>query len=96
MPAAAARCDELVIDTVAFTPHDLGVGFGIPSGTGKHLVERLTLAPDRLQLRYELTLEDPEFLAMPVTYAALWDHRPDLMPSGAPCDPQISQRFLED
>jgi hypothetical protein len=86
----------LVVDTVAFTPHELGIGFGIPSSAGKHLVERLTLAADGLQLRYELTLEDPEFLATPATYAALWDHRPDLALSGVPCDPQIAQRFREE
>lgn len=86
----------LVIDTVAFTPHELGIGFGIPSSAGKHLVERLTLAADGLQLRYELTVEDPEFLAMPATYTALWDHRPDLALSGAPCDPDIARRYREE
>jgi hypothetical protein len=86
----------LVIDTVAFTPHELGIGFGIPSSAGKHLVERLTLAADGLQLRYELTLEDPEYLATPATYTAMWDHRPDLSPSGAACDPQISERYRQD
>ena len=86
----------LVIDTVAFTPHILGVGFGVPGGAAKHLTERLTLAADGLQLRYELTLEDPEYLAMPATYAAMWDHRPDLTFSGAACDPEISERFREE
>jgi hypothetical protein len=85
----------LVIDTVAFTPHELGVGFGIPAGAGKHLIERLTLADDRLQLRYELTIEDPEYLAMPATYTAMWDHRPDLAPSAA-CDREIAQRHRQD
>lgn len=83
----------LVIDTVAFAPHDVGLGFGVPSGTGKHLTERLTLAPGGLQLRYELTVEDPEYLSMPATYTAMWDHRPDLDLSGADCDPEISERF---
>jgi hypothetical protein len=86
----------LVIDTVAFIPHPLGVGFGIPAGARKHLVERLTLTDDRLQLRYELMLEDPEYLAAPASYTALWDHRPDLAVSGAPCDPQIAERYRED
>jgi hypothetical protein len=82
-----------VIDTVGFPPHPLGIGFGIPSGAGKHLIERLTLAADRLQLRYELTLEDPEYLAAPVSYSAAWDHRPDLKHSDLPCDPEIADRF---
>jgi hypothetical protein len=85
----------LVIDTVAFTPHELGIGFGIPSGAGKHLVERLTLTDDRLQLRYELTLEDPEYLAMPATYTALWDHRPELAASAA-CDRANAELYRQD
>lgn len=88
--------DTLVIDTVAFAAHSLGVGFGIPGGTGKHLVERLTLANGGLQLRYELRLEDPEYLAVPATYIAMWDHRPDLAFSGAACDPEIAERYRED
>jgi hypothetical protein len=87
--------DTLVIDTVAFTPHAIGIGFGIPSGSGKHLIERLTLTDDRLQLRYELTVEDPEYLTTPATYAAMWDHRPDLTP-GSACDPENSERFREE
>jgi len=85
--------DTFVIDTVAFTPHRIGIGFGVPSGAGKHLIERLTLTADRLQLRYELTVEDPEYLAMPATYTAMWDHRPDLAP-GAACDQENSERYL--
>jgi hypothetical protein len=86
----------LVIDTVAFMPNELGVGFGVPAGAGKHLLERLTLATDGLQLRYELTLEDPEYLAAPASYTAMWDHRPDLAPSGVACDPQIAERFRQE
>jgi hypothetical protein len=87
--------DTLVIDTVAFTPHGIGIGFGVPSGTGKHLIERLTPTPDRLQLRYELTVEDPEYLTAPATYTAMWDHRPDLAP-GAPCDAENAERFRDE
>jgi hypothetical protein len=86
----------LVVDTVGFAPHDIGIGFGIPSGVGKHLVERLTLTEDRLQLRYEVTIEDPEYLAAPQTYAALWDHRPELKSAVAACDAQIAERFRQD
>lgn len=88
--------DTLVVDTVGFTAHTLGVGFGIPGGTGKHLVERLTLTNGGLQVRYELTLEDPEYLTQPATYTVLWDHRPDLTFSGGECSLEISERFRED
>lgn len=87
--------DTLVVDTVAFTPHHVGVLF-MPSGPGKHLIERLTLSPDRLQLEYSFTVEDPDILTAPLTYTATWDHRPDLEPSGEPCDPEIARRPLQD
>ena len=86
--------DTLVIDTVGFTPHRFGV-LTFPSGPNKHLVERLTLTKDRLQLEYTLTLEDPDVLAAPFSYTAMWNHRPDLQFSGVACDPEVSRRAVE-
>jgi hypothetical protein len=83
-----------VIDTVAFSPHDVG-GFFFPSGPNKHLVERLTLTAARTQLTYVLTLEDPDMLIGPASYTATWDHRPDLKLSGEPCDPDVARRALQ-
>jgi hypothetical protein len=85
--------ETLVIDTVAFSPHAVGVMF-FPSGPSKHLVERLTLTPDRLRMEYVFTLEDPAMLAAPVSYSAIWDHRPDLEFSGEACDPEVARRAL--
>jgi hypothetical protein len=85
--------ETLVIDTVAFAPHPLGLFF-VRSGPSKHLRERLTLAEDRLHLQYEVTLEDPEIFTKPVTYMAIWDYRPDLEPSGVACDPETARRGL--
>ena len=85
--------ETLVIDTVAFAPHSVGVMF-FPSGPNKHLVERLTLTPDRLRMEYVFTLEDPAVLAGPVSYTATWDHRPDLELSGEACDPEVARRAL--
>jgi hypothetical protein len=85
--------ETLVIDTVAFSPHAVGTLF-YPSGPNKHLVERLTLAPDRLTLQYVFTLEDPTIIAAPVSYTATWDHRPDLELSGEACDPENARRAL--
>ena len=83
----------LAIDTVGFAPYPLGLVM-IPSSPAKHLVERLTLADDRRHLQYAFTLEDPEYLASPASYAATWDYRPDLDPSGQPCDPETARRPL--
>jgi hypothetical protein len=82
----------LVIDTVAFTASDIG-SIGMPSTTDKHLVERLALTDDQLQLEYSFTLEDPTYLQQPATYSALWDHRPDLEPPTATtCDAENARR----
>ena len=85
--------ETLVIDTVAFSPHAVGVLF-FPSGPSKRLVERLTVMPDRVRMEYVFTLEDPATLAAPVSYTATWDHRPDLEFSGEPCDPEVARRAL--
>jgi hypothetical protein len=87
--------ETLVIDTVGFSSHALGTMF-FPSGPNKHLVERLTLSPDRLRMEYVFTLEDPAVLAAPVSYTATWDHRPDLDLSGEACDPEAARRALAD
>jgi hypothetical protein len=84
----------LVIDTVGFMPHRFGV-LTFPSGPNKHLVERLTLTNDRRQLEYTFTLEDPDVLAAPFTYTALWNHRPDLELSGVACDPEVARRAVQ-
>lgn len=88
--------ETLVIDTVGFTAHRQGLGWGIPSSSRKHMVERLSLTSDRRRLRYEFTLEDPEYLSQPVSYTMDWDHRPDLEPSTEPCNPEVARRFLDD
>jgi hypothetical protein len=88
--------ETLVIDTVGYKPHVSGLFSGIPAGAGKHTVERLTLTPDRLHLRYQITMEDPEYLAAPATLDMLWDHRPDLDFAKVPCDKEVSDRYLAD
>jgi hypothetical protein len=88
--------ETLVIDTVGFAPYQAGVAMGVPSGPGKRLVERLSLAEDRTHLAYEFTLEDPDYLVEPVTHAMVWDHRPDVQPSDVACDPEVGRRYLEE
>ena len=86
----------LVIDTVAFTPHRDGAGFGIPSGTNKRLTERLTLGADSGTLTYEFTVEDRLSLTAPVSRNMQWTYRPDLEPTGQQCDAEIATRFLRE
>jgi hypothetical protein len=70
--------DTLVVDTIAFTPDRSGLGASVPSGPAKHTIERFTLTPDKVRLRYEITVEDPMYLTAPARLTQQWDHRPDL------------------
>jgi hypothetical protein len=88
--------ETLVIDSVGYAPHASGLFSGFPAGAGKHMVERLTLTADRTQLRYDISITDPEYLAEPATHSMLWDHRPDLDFASEPCDPEVSARYRED
>lgn len=85
----------LVVDTIAFAPHPIGIALGVPSGPNKHLVERFALAADRRHLRYDLTIEDPTVLTVPASLSSQWEYRPDLEPSNVACDPEIARRMLE-
>jgi hypothetical protein len=87
--------EVLVMDTALFKEHILGTNAKIPSGLRKHLVERLFLSADRKSLNYEFTLDDPEYLLEPVTGNASWDFRPDLKPSGLPCNLDAARRPLD-
>jgi len=84
----------LVVDTTQFAEAAAGITLGLGSGVRKHLLERYTLDKERNQLHYEFVLEDPEYLVEPLTGSAYLTYRPDLEPSGVPCDPDISGRFL--
>jgi hypothetical protein len=87
--------DTLVIDTVAFEPNASGTAGNVPSSAGKHTVERLTLNDDNTRLRYELTMEDPVYLAGPASLSMQWDHRPDIdfSPASEACDPEVAARY---
>jgi hypothetical protein len=76
----------LVIDTTGFADHSDGNFMFVPSGAGKRLIESLTLTNDRRHLRYEIELQDPEWLERPITHSVLFDYQPELEPSGLPCD----------
>jgi hypothetical protein len=85
----------LVVDTTDFLEHASGVRAGVPSSRAKRVTERFELSPDRTRLMYSYVLEDPVYLAAPVTGRVEWVHRPDLAYTGYACDPEIARRFLE-
>lgn len=88
--------NTLVIDTVGYEPNSSGIAGSVPSSAGKHTIERLSLAEGGKRLRYEVTVEDPVYLTGPASFAAQWDHRPDLefSPPSEACDPEAAARYL--
>jgi hypothetical protein len=83
----------LVVDTARFAPHRLGNGAGLPSGAGKHLVERFAVNAEG-GLDYSFELEDPEFLKERISGASQWRYRPDVEYVPTPCDRANARRFL--
>ena len=88
--------DALVIDTTHFTPHRAALGDGVPSSPRKHLTERLEPSADGTTLVYSFELDDPEYLAEPITGSGvLWWHQPDVEFVALPCDADNARRFAE-
>jgi len=88
--------DTLFVDTIGYDAHPDGYSFDLPSSASKHLIERFKLTDDRKHIEYEAIVEDPEYLASPVTHRARWDYRPEQKPSNVPCDRDAAGRFTLD
>ena len=88
--------DVLVVDTTHFDDHRNGNARGIPSGSQKHLVERFELSPDRTSLTYRFVLEDPEYLAAPVTGEVRPVYRPEIKFEPVACDRASARQFAGD
>ena len=85
--------EVFVIDTTNFTDQEAQ---GVPSGAGKHLVERFALAPDGKSLSYEFVWRDPQYLADALTGTAELSFRPDLAPAGIACDRESAVRYFRE
>ena len=85
--------ETLVVDTVGFAAHSEGLTMGIPAGPRKHTVERFSLDPDGRHLNYEVVVEDPDYLAEPLTYRSQLDYRPDIEPTNLACDLETARRY---
>jgi hypothetical protein len=88
--------DVLVVDTTHFSDNRSGSARGVRSGAQKHLVERFSLDPDHASMTYRFVLEDPEYLAAPVTGELQAAYRPDLDFRPVPCDIDTAGRFTRD
>jgi hypothetical protein len=67
---------------------------GLPSGKDKHVVERYTLGADGTTLTVDIRMEDPEYLAEPLSGSFIWRYAPKLPFVGAKCDPKSAAQFL--
>lgn len=85
----------LVIDTAGFEAHPDGLGYNFPSSRAKRTVERLALSADRRHIDYDISIEDPTYLAAPARFQTQWDYRPGQKPSNARCDADTARRYLE-
>jgi hypothetical protein len=85
----------LVVDTRRFQPHRRGNGWGLPSGPRKRLQERFEPSADGATLTYSFSLDDPDYLAEPVTGTLRLSYRPDLPLVDEPCDIDVARRYLE-
>lgn len=88
--------EALVVDTRFFADHRSPVPItGIPSGEQKHVVERYTLSDDGKEVFIEIFLEDPEYLAEPITANLTWKYSPHLEMLGAECELEIARRYIQ-
>ena len=92
----AGENGTLVVETSHFSENHAGNNFRVPSGPRKRLVERFSLADDGSHLNYSYVMEDPDYLAEPVTGSTRWDYRPELTPDDVPCDVESAGRYLNE
>jgi len=86
----------LVVDTRGFADHRSPYQIGVPSGAQKHVVERYRLADDGTRIFVEFTLEDPEFIAEPLSHSRELLYAPDMTIERFDCDPDSTRRFLSE
>ena len=85
--------DVLVVDSTLFEENRAGNRAGIPSSAQKHVVERYALNEDGTQIVIDFIVEDPEYLAEPLTGGIEWDYAPDLEMLRFSCDPESASRY---
>jgi hypothetical protein len=85
--------DVLVVDTTLFADYRAGNRSGIPSGARKHVVERFRLSDDRTRLLVGYVVEDPEYMAEPMTGETFWDYAPDRRIEPFDCDAENARQY---
>jgi hypothetical protein len=86
--------DTLVVDTRNFENHRSPYQIGVPSGAQKHVVERYRLIERETRLIVEFTLEDPQYLAEPMSHSRELIYSPHEVMYRFSCDPDATRRFV--
>jgi len=86
--------DTLVVDTRNFADHRSPYQTGVPSGAQKHVVERYRLTEDGTRIVLEFMLEDPEYIAEPMSHTRELVFSPQMELSSFDCDLDATRRFL--
>jgi len=84
----------LVVDTANFTDHRSPYQMGVPSGVQKHVVERYRLNEEGTRMIVEFTLEDPEYIAEPLTHTRELIYSPQIEISRYGCNAESARRFV--
>jgi hypothetical protein len=89
--------DVLVVDTTLFEDHRTGNRTGnlqgIPSGAQKHVIEKYALSQDATRLMVTFSVDDPEYLAEPISGNVEWDYAPGFELLRFDCDPEVASRY---
>ena len=88
--------DVLVVDTTNFTDHRSPYQIGVPSGAQKHVVERYRLIEDGTRMELSFLLDDPEYLAEPMSHSRELIYSPQRERLLFDCDPIATRRFVND
>ncbi len=86
--------DVLVVDTRNFADHRSPYQTGVPSGAQKHVVERYQLTEDGTRVVASFLLEDPEFIAEPMTHTRELIYSPHMEMLRFDCDAEATRRFV--
>jgi hypothetical protein len=88
--------EVLVIDTANFADHRSPYQLGVPSGAQKHVIERYQLIENGTRMAAEFFLEDPQYLAAPMTHNRELIYSPHLKRFQFNCDAEATRRFVND
>jgi len=86
--------EVLVVDTRNFSDSPSPYQNGVPSGAGKHVVERYRLGADGTRLTVEFTLEDPEYIVGSMSHTRDLIYSPQIEMTPFNCDLEATRRYL--